>query len=202
MRDVVKMKANLETKVKIICDAKKNIEEKSKEAVEAIKKKREIINRYFDNMITETEGQNQLADVYIDDEVSAMYSNIELLSTIQKDIESGKNMNYEEIMNNRDTVIGITEHNVRNLSGNRSFDYPDYVIADRAFAEELSGESFAEELLGRVVRRNLTFPLPGPVKCYGTFYLLLSYLVKVRVSNEITHKRKTVYKMWYCGFPA
>ena len=194
-RDAVKMKANLETKVKIMYDAKKNIEEKSREVAEQIKKKREIINRYFEKMIKEAEGQNQLADVYIDDELSAMYSNIELLSTIQKDIENGKNMNYEEIMNNRNTMIGITEHNARDLSGKRSFDYPDYVIADKASAEELSGESFAEELLGRVVRRNLTVPLPRPVKCSGTFYLLLSYLVKVRVSNDITHKRKTVYKM-------
>ena len=66
---------------------------------------------------------------------------------------------------------------------------------------ELSGESFAEERLGRVVRRNITVPLPRPVKCSGTFYLLLSYLVKVRVSNEITHKRKTMYKIGYWGFP-
>ena len=130
--EVVKMKANLETKVKIICDAKNNIEEKNREVVEQIKKKREIINRYFDKMIKESEGQNKMADVYIDDEVSAMKSNIELLSTIQHDIEDGKNMNYEEIMRNRDTVIGITEYNARDLSGKRSFDYPDYVIADRA----------------------------------------------------------------------
>ena len=183
MRDVVKMKANLETKMKIMCDAKKSIEENSKEAAEAIKKKREIINRYFEKMIKETEGQNQLADVYIDDEVSAMNSNTELLRNIQQDIERGKNMNYGEIMRNRGTVIGIAEHSARDLSGNRSFDYPDYVIADRAFAEELSGESFAEECLGKVVRRNLTVPLPGPVKCSGSFYLLLSYLTEVRVSN-------------------
>ena len=196
-RDVVKMKVNLETKVKIMCDARKNIGGKCKEVVDEIKKKRELINKYFEKMIKETEGQNQLADVYIDDELSAMYSNIELLSAIQKDIERGKNMNYEEIMRNRDTVIGITEHNARDLSGNRSFNYPDYVIADRALAAELSGESFAEELLGRVVRRNHTLPLPRPVKCSGTFYLLFCYLIKVRVSNEITHKRKIVYKMWY-----
>ena len=203
MREVVKIKANFETKVKILSDAKKHIGEKVRGVVETIKKKREEINRYFDEMMKEAEGHNRLADVHIDDEVSAMNSNIELLSSVYENIVLEKNMSYEKIMGNRETLEWISEHNAKDFSGQRSFGYPDFVT-DGSSVQELSGESFVEEGLGSVARRKLTATLPRPTKCSGTFYILFCYLFKVKVWINIKNGRhkhfvrmKIVYKKWY-----
>ena len=50
-------------------------------------------------MINEAEGQNRLENIHMDDELSAMKSNIELLSSIQQNIGDEEDMSYEAIMN-------------------------------------------------------------------------------------------------------
>ena len=184
MREVVKIKANFETKVKILSDAKKDIEEKTAAVLEDIKKRREEINRYFDKMIVETEGKKKLSDVQIDNEVSAINSNIEPLSSIYENMVLEKNISYEKIMENRETLKWVSEHNVKDFSGERSFSYPDFVV-DRSSVQELSGESFAEEGLGSVVRRKLSVLLPRPVNCSGTFYVLYVILSRLKCKSRM-----------------
>ena len=150
--EVVKLKKHLETKLKMMSDAKKNIDEKTKAVLEEIKKKKEQVVSLFDKMINETEEQNKLQNVRIDDEISAMNSNLDLLISIQQKTESEEDTSYEEIMNGRDTVMGISEHNKANLSGKRSFGYPIF-IADKCPAEEN---------IGKVVREEVTVSLPEP----------------------------------------
>ena len=51
---------NLATKVEMMSQAKKNIEERTKSVIEVIKKKKEEFDRYFEKMITEVEGKNKV----------------------------------------------------------------------------------------------------------------------------------------------
>ena len=79
MRDLMRIDINLENKVDIMSEAKKNIGERTKSVIEEIKKKKEEFDKHCEKMIKEVEGQNRLQNMLIDDEVSAMNSNLELL---------------------------------------------------------------------------------------------------------------------------
>ena len=151
MRDLKIIKWNLEAKIEMISDAKKYIGKETRSIVEEVRKRKEEFNRYFDQMIKEAEGQNRLENIHIDDELSAMKSNLDLLSSLQQSAESEEVMSYEEIMNNQETVRGITEHNSKNLSGERSYGYPN-----------IYSQYSIEDLLGSIVREELNISLPEP----------------------------------------
>ena len=85
-------------------------------------------------------------------------SNLDLLSSVQQNIESEKDMSYEEITNHRDTVIGISEHNTKNLSGVRSFEYP-------VFA---AGLNCSEENLGSITTEEIKMSLPEAESLHST----------------------------------
>ena len=119
-KEVTEIKMNLEAKVKIISTTKMDITEKTNAVVADLKKTKEEI----DMMIKKIDDQNRIENIRIHDELSAMNSNIELLSSIQQSIEDDEDMSYEGIMSHRDTVVGISEHNTENFSGLRSFGYP------------------------------------------------------------------------------
>ena len=152
LRYVVKIRENLEAKMEIFSTAKKDITERRNVVVTQLKKTRQEIISRIDRMIKEAEGENKVENVHIDDEISAVKSNLDLLSTIQQNIESEENMTYEEIMNNRETVIGISEHNTKNLSGVRSFEYP-------VFA---AGPYCLKENLGSITTEEIKVSLPEP----------------------------------------
>ena len=145
MNEVMKIKMNLEAKVKIISTAKKDITEKTNSVILDLKKTKEEIVSRIDKMINEAEGQNRIENIHIDDEVLAMNSNIELLSSIQQNINADEDISYEGIMNHRDTVAGVSEHNTENLSGVRSFGYPVYLV-DKSCADVTLGTLKTEEI--------------------------------------------------------
>ena len=157
-RDVVKIRNNLEAKVEIISASKKDITERRNVALSELKKIKEEIVSWIDRLIKEAEGENRLKSTHIDDDLSAMKSNLDLLSSIQQNIESEEDMSYEEIMNHRDTVIGISEHNTKNLSGVRSFEYP-------VFA---AGRYCREENLGSITTEEIKISLPEPENLHST----------------------------------
>ena len=143
IKEVIKIKMNLEAKMNIISTAKMDITKRTNAVVADLKKtKGEIVSR-IDKMINEAECQNRLENIHIDDELSAMNSNIELLSSIQQSIEDDEHMTYEGIMSHRDTVVGISEHNTENLSGVRSFGYP---VLTKSPTEGTSGKIKTEEI--------------------------------------------------------
>ena len=98
-------------------------------------------------MIKEAEGQNDT----INDELLAMKSNLDLLSSLQQIVESEEVMSYEEIINNQETVQGIVEHNSKNLSGERSYGYPN-----------IYSQYSIEDLLRSIVKEELKISLPEP----------------------------------------
>ena len=137
---------NLETKVEMITQTKKTIRERTKSVIEEINKKKEEFDRHFEKMINETEEQNRLQKLLIDDKISAMNSNLELLRSLKQNIENEEEISHEEIINSQETVIGIVENINVNLSGARSFGYP-AVSLDRCSIEEYLGEGTREEII-------------------------------------------------------
>ena len=184
-KEIVKIKMNLESKVKIISTAKKDITEKRNTVVADLKKKKEEIVSRIDMMIKEAEGQNRVENIHIDDELSAMNSNIELLSSIQQNIEDEEDMSYEGIMNHRDTVAGISEHNSKNLSGVRSFEYP-VLFGDKPSEEYTLGTIRAEEITiilpepERLSLKNIhnipTITNASQLKCSGILFFITKIL--------------------------
>ena len=154
IRDLMRIDMNLETKVEMMSEAKKNIGERTKSVIEEIKKKKEEFDKHCEKMIKEVEGQNRLQNMLIDDEVSAMNSNLELLRSLRQNFENEEEISHEEIMNNQETVKGITENINANLSGERSFEYPVVTM----------GGSSAEEFLGEVTQDEITVSLPDVPK--------------------------------------
>ena len=145
MKEVLEIKMNLEEKVKIISTVKNDITEKTNAVLADLKKTKEEIVSHIDMMIKEIEDQNKHENIQIDDELSAINSTIELLSSVQQNIEDEEDMSYKGIMNHRDTVTGISEHNTKNLSGMRSFGYPVYSV-DKSPADVIAGTVKTEEI--------------------------------------------------------
>ena len=150
MRDLMRIDMNLGTKVEMILQAKKNIGERTKSTIEEIKRKKEEFDRHFQKMIKEAEGQSRLQSMLIDDEISAMYSNIQLLRSLRQNIQNEEEISHEEIISSREAIRGIIENINANLSGERSFEYP--VVS-------LFG-CFVEEFLGDVTQEEITIPMP------------------------------------------
>ena len=185
MNEVMKIKMNLEAKVNIISTAKKDITERTNAVIADLKKKKEAIVSRIDKIISEAEGQNRLENIHIDDELSAMNSNIELLSSIQQNIEDEEDMSYEGIMSHRDTVTGVSEHNTKNLSGARSFRYP-VLFVDKSSADVTLGTVKTEEIsitLPEPERLSLedihkisAIPNASQLKCSGILFCLAKIL--------------------------
>ena len=150
MRNLIRTDMNLETKVEIMLQAKKNIEERTKSVIEEIKTKKEEFDRHFEKMIKEAEEQNKLQNMLIDDEVSAMNSNIELLRSLRQNIQNEEEISHEEFMNNQETVREIIENSNVNLSSQRLFQRPVITM----------GGLSAEEILGEVTQDEITIYMP------------------------------------------
>ena len=152
-REVEKIKMNLKAKVEFFSTAKKDISDKTNAVLADLTKTKEEILSHIGKMIEAIRERNRLENMRIDDELSAMNSNVDLLSSIQRNMEREDEMSYEDIMNNRDTVLGISEHNKDNLSGVRVFGYSDFT---------------KEVILGKINIKELTISLPDPEDPYPT----------------------------------
>ena len=176
MRDLARIDLNLGTKVEMISEAKKNIGERTQSVIDKIKKKKEEFDRHFEKIIKEVEGQNELQNMLIKDEVSAMNSNLELIRSLRQNIENEEDISHEEIMNSRETVKGIIENIDANLSGERSFQYP-VVSLDGCSVEEFPGDVTQDEITVSLpnVEKQMEKLIPGTIsnaselRCTGTF---------------------------------
>ena len=187
MEGLMRIYMNLGTKVEMMSQAKKNIGDRTKSVIEEIKKKKEEFDRHCEMMIKEVEGQNKLQNLLIDDEVSAMNSNLELLRSLKQNIEKEEEISHVEILNRQDTVKGIIENINAKLSGERLFEYP--VIPMGGF--------YAHEFLGEVTQDKITISLPKhmegiliprvikdatEVQCTGTFKFRIEKLSSAQTS--------------------
>ena len=149
MKELKKILSNLGAKLNILSVAKRDIQEKANAAVEQMKKKKEEIDKVFDKMMKEAERQNKLDETQINNEISAINSNMELLSCLEQNMETEEEVSYEEIKNNQETVRGIIENNKANFSGERSFGYPVFSV----------GNTSAQELMENITREQITVSL-------------------------------------------
>ena len=154
MKKVVAVEKNLETKLKMYTQMKKNIEDKTKKAVEAIKSKKEETVKYFDKMIKKTEENGNFENLRIDDELSAMNSNLDLIKCVRINIENEDTLSLGELMNHQETVEEIMENNKTNFSGVKSFRFPVFTVDVHS----------AEENFGNVTKGERTITLPEPEK--------------------------------------
>ena len=150
MRDLARIDLNLETKVKIMSQAKKNMEERTKSVIEEIKKKKEEFDRHYEMIIEKGEGLSRIQNLLIDYKVSEMNSNLEVLRSLKQDIWNKEEISQEDIMNSQEAVRGIIENINEKLSGERCFDYPVITM----------GGSSVEEFLGEVTRHEITVSMP------------------------------------------
>ena len=81
-RKLKRVKNNLETKVQIICEAKKCITQKTDMCVKKLQKTREKVVKCFDKLITEAKNQGNKSNLTADKIVSLIKENIDLLSSI------------------------------------------------------------------------------------------------------------------------
>ena len=149
MEKIASVEMNLEANLKIISEASKNIADKTKLAIENLKKKKKEMVKHFDKMIKETEEQSKLENMRIDNEVSSMNSNLDLIKSIRRNTE---NLTFQEIMNNLETVDGIMENNKANFCGVKSLGFHVFTI------------DLEEENLGSVVKQEMIITLPEPEK--------------------------------------
>ena len=144
MKDVMKIKMNLEAKANTFSAAKEGIAKKTNAVVALLKKTKEEIVLCINKMINEAESLNRLENVHIDNELLVTNSNIELLSSIQQIIEEEEDMSYEGIMKQRDALVEISDTS-KNLSGMRSYKYP-MIFMDKSPPEYISGTIRAGEI--------------------------------------------------------
>ena len=110
MKKVASIETSLEAKVSAISEAKTSTANKTQKVIKEMKKKKEEILSHIDKIIEETEEQNYVENLRMDDELSAMKSKLDLLKSIRQNIEKERTLSYEEIMNNQEALKGIEEH--------------------------------------------------------------------------------------------
>ena len=125
IRNLMRTDMNLATRVEMMSQAKKNIEERTQSVIEEIKEKKQEFDSHFEKLIKDVEEKNKLQNMLIGVEISAMNSNIELLRSLRQNIQNEEEISHEEFMSNQETVREIIENINANLSsGDRSFEYP------------------------------------------------------------------------------
>ena len=113
-----------------------------------LKKTKQEVNQYFDNIIEEAENQKKETNKHVREDISAMREEIERLGQIQQDLGPENKISPEVIKKIQETVLGIIENN-KNTSGTRYYIYPVFN----------GGTPFVEKL-GRVTKKVVTVTLP------------------------------------------
>ena len=120
----LEFKMILETRLKMISDAKETVEEKTDRCVNYLRKTKDEFIRCFDKMIEEVHDHGNQTNKESDKDISSITASIEVLNNIQENIEDEDEENpYETIANYRETVRTIIQNNKTNLSGPRSFKF-------------------------------------------------------------------------------
>ena len=105
--------------MRLISSVQEDVEKKTEESVNELKRKQEEINRKIDGMIKKAEETKKETNLHLDDELSAMNINIVLLENINQNLEGKDEMGYEEIAGIQETVNEIHENNMKHFSGTR-----------------------------------------------------------------------------------
>ena len=131
--------------MRLISSVQEDVEKKTEESVNELKRKQEEINRKIDGMIKKAEETKKETNLHLDDELSAMNINIVLLENINQNLEGKDEMGYEEIAGIQETVNEIHENNMKHFSGTRNFRCPK-ISLDQHIFELLENAVLAEDI--------------------------------------------------------
>ena len=139
----LEFKMILETRLKLISEAKETVDKKTDTCVNDLRKAKDEFIRYFDQMIEEVHDHGNKTNKESEKEISAITASIEVLNSIQENCEAEDGANQETIANYRETVRAIIENNKTNLSGTRSCKF--FVFN----TDGLSAEIFSKRLASK-----------------------------------------------------
>ena len=131
--EVGQVRKNLESKMLLISSVKEDVEKKTVESVNKLKRKQEQINKKIEQLIKKAEETKRATNLHLSDELSAMNVNVVLLEKINQNIERKDQISYEEIAGIQETVKEIHENNMKHFSGTRNFRHPKISLDQRIF---------------------------------------------------------------------
>ena len=143
--EVEKIRKNLNSKMLLISSVKEDIEKKTEESINELRRKQEEINRQIEEMINKALETKRETNLHLDDEISAMNVNVVLLDNIFQNIERKDEINYEEIAGIQEMVKEIHENNMKHFSGTRNFRYPK-ILMDQDIVKSLKKAVLSEDI--------------------------------------------------------
>ena len=143
-REILKKKIsfiekNLREKINGLNTAKSEVCRKTQVCLDDLEKKRkeiiEEIDKQLENMKREAKDQLKEANSSIENEVIALNENLNLLSIIKQntDVDDDDDDSYSDVIDMIETVEGMKEMINHNLSGHRTYGYPDFIATPVSF---------------------------------------------------------------------
>ena len=126
---------NLESRIKLGSDMKKDVSMKTKECIANLEKKKEELFDHINNMIAEAEKEEKETIHRVDDAVSTINEKLALLCSMKQNFESVEGTNLRKY---QETFRAIAAHSNRDLTGKETFWYPKF-IAGRVPVEAAVG---------------------------------------------------------------
>ena len=178
-KELKRVKNNLETKMQIICEAKKLVAQNMDKCIQKLETRRENVVKYFDKLITEAKNQGNKSDLKADNIVSQIKENIDLLSNIEEKVDVEEYTDCE-VKSYHETVKEMIENNKKNLSGARSFHFPVFyanrsIVSTEMTTNQITSEKFLavipDEDIEAGETRNQLLPTrfnAFQLKCTGT----------------------------------
>ena len=126
---------NLESRIQLGSDLKKDVSMKTKECVRKIVRKKEELFDHINNMIAEAERKEKETTDHVDEAISNMSEKLTLLCNMKQEL---KDKNSEKLTKYQETLRTIAKHNNQDLTDAELFWYPEFT-AGRASVEDAVG---------------------------------------------------------------
>ena len=125
MAKITFFEKNLKEKIRILNEAKKEVNRKKEVCLNDVEKRREEIkdeiDKQLNQMKTEAEDHAKEQNIFMDNEIDALNENLDLLSSIRLDTENCNS--YSDLNDKLDTIEDLTETVNEHVSGERLYEY-------------------------------------------------------------------------------
>ena len=172
-------KEDLKKKIVRIALVSEDVIAKTESSLEHLKKKKEEVMKDFDEMITNaTEHRREVSEIS-NNELAVMEKNVNLLSSMRRSIQEGKENTYEEALRKLDEVREMAETAGRNLPKVKKYGFSEY-------RPTICPENHVGEL---VTKHILVFKEPlcqgQPIASLVLMYCLCSVCAYLNIKNRI-----------------
>ena len=193
---------NLREKINGLNIAKRELSRKTQVCLDDLEKKREEIiaeiDKQFEKMKKETKDQLKETNSSIENEVTALNENLNLLSTIKQntDVDDDDDGNYSDMIDMIETVEGVKEMVNQCLSGKRTYRYHDFFTAPVSFGNIVTrtydmklSEVEEDAMLMETNLRNVTDT--AQLTCTGEYKIITTTVLhsssSVKTSDGVTN---------------